>query len=110
MLRAYASKTELADPNSSSSRVLNAIAPLDDPRAVEPDPELKLPKRSSLVIMILNNCLLQMSFFIIVSSSNEYAKHLGGDSTFSGIVIGIPTVVSGLTLLPMMHYDKGEEP
>ncbi len=49
----------------------------------------------------------QISFFIIVSSSNEYAKYLGGDSTFSGIVIGIPTVFSGLALLPMMKFDHG---
>ncbi|KAG5641812.1 hypothetical protein DXG03_004154 [Asterophora parasitica] len=51
------------------------------------DPELKLPERASLVIMIVANVLLQLSFFIIVSSSNEYALHLGGTSTFSGIVI-----------------------
>ncbi|KAJ4478185.1 major facilitator superfamily domain-containing protein [Lentinula aciculospora] len=74
----------------------------------EADPELKLPKRSSLVIILLANALLQqISFFIIVSSSNEYALHLGGTSTFSGVVIGIPTVFSGLTLIPLMKYDKG---
>ncbi|KAF5379532.1 hypothetical protein D9615_006548 [Tricholomella constricta] len=71
------------------------------------DPELKLPKRSSLVVMITANVLLQISFFIIVSSSNEYALHLGGTSTFSGIVIGIPTVFSGLALLPLARYDRG---
>ncbi|KAJ3789101.1 major facilitator superfamily domain-containing protein [Lentinula aff. detonsa] len=71
------------------------------------DPELKLPKRSSLVIILLANALLQISFFIIVSSSNEYALHLGGTSTFSGVVIGIPTVFSGLTLIPLMKYDRG---
>ncbi|KIY47682.1 MFS general substrate transporter, partial [Fistulina hepatica ATCC 64428] len=48
-----------------------------------------------------------LSFFIIVSSSNEYAKYLGGDSTFSGIVIGIPTVFSAMTLIPLTRLDKG---
>lgn len=43
-----------------------------------------------------------------MSSSNDYAKYLGGDSTFSGIVIGIPTVFSGLALLPLMRYDHGK--
>ncbi|KAK7061045.1 hypothetical protein VNI00_000780 [Paramarasmius palmivorus] len=71
------------------------------------DPELKLPKKSSLAIILLANALLQISFFIIVSSSNEYAQHLGGTATFSGIVIGIPTVFSGITLVPLMKYDKG---
>lgn len=71
------------------------------------DPELKLPRKPSLVIILLANALLQISFFIIVSSSNEYAQHLGGTATFSGVVIGIPTVFSGLTLLPLMKYDKG---
>ena len=51
---------------------------------------------------------LQITFFIIVSSSNDYAQHLGGSSTFSGLVIGIPTAVSGLTLLPLMRLDQGQ--
>ncbi|RDB18451.1 hypothetical protein Hypma_000260 [Hypsizygus marmoreus] len=71
------------------------------------DPELKLPKMASLVIVIAANVLLQISFFIIVSSSNEYALHLGGTSTFSGIVIGIPTLFSGLALVPLSKLDGG---
>ncbi|KAI0688489.1 major facilitator superfamily domain-containing protein, partial [Cerioporus squamosus] len=51
--------------------------------------------------------MLQLTFFIIVSSSNDYAQHLGGTSTFSGLVIGIPTAVSGVTLLPLMKIDQG---
>ncbi|KZP14204.1 MFS general substrate transporter [Athelia psychrophila] len=69
--------------------------------------EMKLPRLTSLVIVLLTSGLLQVSFFIIVSSSNEYATHLGGGSTFSGLVIGIPTVFSGLALLPMMKIDQG---
>ncbi|KIP02457.1 hypothetical protein PHLGIDRAFT_95974 [Phlebiopsis gigantea 11061_1 CR5-6] len=51
--------------------------------------------------------LLQISFFIVVSSSNAYAQHLGGTSTFSGLVIGIPTAFSGLALLPLIKLDQG---
>ena len=53
------------------------------------------------------NSYKQISFFIIVSSSNAYAQHLGGTSTFSGLVIGIPTVFSGLALLPLLKLDQG---
>ncbi|KAF7973456.1 hypothetical protein HWV62_15040, partial [Athelia sp. TMB] len=70
--------------------------------------EMKLPRLTSLVIILLTSALLQVSFFIIVSSSNEYAEYLGGGSTFSGLVIGIPTVFSGLALLPMMKIDQGK--
>ncbi|KAF9266887.1 MFS general substrate transporter [Marasmius fiardii PR-910] len=69
--------------------------------------ELKLPKKTSLSIILLSNALMQISFFVVVSSSNEYAHHLGGTPTFSGVVIGIPTVFSGLTLLPLMKFDQG---
>ncbi|KAH9946588.1 MFS general substrate transporter, partial [Amylocystis lapponica] len=50
--------------------------------------------------------LNQVSFFVIVSSSSLYAEHLGGTQTFSGLVIGIPTVFSGLALLPLMKIDQ----
>ncbi|KIJ22207.1 hypothetical protein PAXINDRAFT_95620 [Paxillus involutus ATCC 200175] len=71
------------------------------------DPDFKLPKMASLVIMLVYNTMLQLSFFIIVSSSNKYAQYLGGNATFSGVVIGIPTVFAGLALIPMIKYDKG---
>jgi len=59
------------------------------------------------VIIILTNVLLQISFFIIVSSSNLYAEHLGGTATFSGVVIGIPTLFSGICLIPLVKIDQG---
>ncbi|KAI0307521.1 major facilitator superfamily domain-containing protein [Multifurca ochricompacta] len=69
--------------------------------------ELKLPKMRSLVIMIFTNVLLQTTFFIIVSSGSKYAEHLGGSATFSGLVIGVPTVISGITLIPLVRRDGG---
>ncbi|KAJ3490102.1 hypothetical protein NLI96_g1684 [Meripilus lineatus] len=74
---------------------------------VAQDPDFKLPKLASLVIVLLTSGLLQISFFIIVSSANLYAEHLGGTATFSGLVIGIPTVFSGLSLLPLIKLDQG---
>lgn len=69
--------------------------------------EFKLPSMASLVIMLVMNFLLQVSFFIIVSSANKYAEYLGGNATFSGIVIGIPTGFAVLSLIPLTQYDKG---
>ncbi|KAF9444064.1 MFS general substrate transporter [Macrolepiota fuliginosa MF-IS2] len=108
--------TSLPLPREPSSSVLeatpapqlqNASQPnLSEDTLIDPE-ELKLPKISSLVIIVVSNLLLQISFFIIVPSSNDYAGHLGGDSTFSGVVIGIPTVFSALALIPLLRYDKG---
>ncbi|KAI0631546.1 major facilitator superfamily domain-containing protein [Trametes polyzona] len=60
-----------------------------------------------LYAVLTSHTIAQLTFFIIVSSSNEYAQHLGGTSTFSGLVIGIPTVFSGLALIPLMRIDQG---
>ncbi|KAF8666944.1 hypothetical protein AX14_006409, partial [Amanita brunnescens Koide BX004] len=40
------------------------------------DPELAFPKPASLPIILIADVLLQISLFIIVPSSNEYAKYL----------------------------------
>ncbi|TDL23365.1 MFS general substrate transporter [Rickenella mellea] len=72
------------------------------------DIEHHLPRRSSLAIILLFNALIQITLFIIVSSSSAYAKHLGGSSTFSGLVIGVPLSISGVALIPLMKYDQGK--
>ncbi|KAI0040502.1 MFS general substrate transporter [Auriscalpium vulgare] len=69
--------------------------------------DLKLPRMRSLVIMILMNVFLQTTFFIIVSSGSKYAEFLGGSATFSGLVIGVPTIFSGLSLIPLVKWDRG---
>ncbi|KAJ6605317.1 major facilitator superfamily domain-containing protein [Mycena vulgaris] len=71
------------------------------------DPELRLPDRASLYIMIATNALLQFAFFVTVSSASAYAEYLGGSALFSGLTIGIPTVFSGLMLIPLTKYDEG---
>ncbi|KZV98035.1 MFS general substrate transporter [Exidia glandulosa HHB12029] len=97
---------DFASPDAVTP-VVTPDVPNDDSVDEVQDGELKLPRMASLVVILLDNLLLQISFFIIVSSSNVYAELLGGDATFSGIVIGIPTVFSGIALLPVMRYDKG---
>ncbi|CDO75924.1 hypothetical protein BN946_scf184873.g13 [Trametes cinnabarina] len=95
------STTSASQPQSEAS---------EDGQGPAVDDDLKLPKMASLAIILTSNVLMQhhqLTFFIIVSSSNEYAHYLGGTSTFSGLVIGIPTVFSGLALLPLMRLDQG---
>ncbi|KAJ6463135.1 membrane transporter [Mycena vitilis] len=71
------------------------------------DPELRLPSRGSLCIMIATNALLQFAFFLPVSSAASYAEYLGGTAVFSGITIGIPTLFAGLAIFPLTKYDEG---
>src|SRR6266478_8333968 len=81
-----------------------------DPEGVaiggDENPEFKLPKMSSLFVVLMTNVLMQVflhflpihcngsqeflpdhqiSFFIIVPSSSMYAERLGGGETFSGL-------------------------
>ncbi|EMD35780.1 hypothetical protein CERSUDRAFT_115734 [Gelatoporia subvermispora B] len=93
-------------PDESAEAIVASQIHHADGRDAE-DSEYRLPKMASLVTVLLASALLQVSFFIVVSSSDQYAAHLGGTSTFSGLVIGIPTVFSGLALLPLMKLDQG---
>ncbi|KAJ7103839.1 major facilitator superfamily domain-containing protein [Mycena epipterygia] len=63
--------------NMAEILVESAVPPADDP-------ELRLPDRVSLA----------------------YAEYLGGSALFSGLTIGIPTVFSGLLLIPLTKYDE----
>ncbi|KAK7024830.1 major facilitator superfamily domain-containing protein [Favolaschia claudopus] len=75
--------------------------------APEDDPEFRLPSMGSLAMVIATNALLQFGFFVTVSSAALYAEYLGGSALFSGLTIGIPTVFSGLALIPLTKYDGG---
>ncbi|KAF9647577.1 MFS general substrate transporter [Thelephora ganbajun] len=94
-------------PSSSFGRQLQVADPEEVTIRDDGNPEFKLPKMSSLVVVLMTNVLMQISFFIIVPSSSVYAGRLGGGETFSGLVIGIPTFISALTLMPLLKYDKG---
>ncbi|TFK38676.1 membrane transporter [Crucibulum laeve] len=102
-------------PSSSSNRVnessqsLEALAYVDPLRDdIDVDPEFKLPSVKSLFVVIGGNALFQLSFFIIVSSASAYAEYLGGSATFSGLIIGIPTLFSGMALIFVAKYDGGQ--
>ncbi|KAJ7758657.1 major facilitator superfamily domain-containing protein [Mycena metata] len=71
------------------------------------DPELLLANYTSLFIVLLANALLQFSAYVTVSSASAYAAHLGGSTVFAGLTIGIPNVLSGLLLVPVMKIDQG---
>lgn len=116
-------------PTSSSGKQPQAANPEEAIVGDEENPEFKLPGMSSLVVVLVTNVLMQVisrlssssvdsllnfpkkkhqiSFFIIVPSSSVYAERLGGGETFSGLVIGIPTFISALALVPLLKYDKG---
>ncbi|KAG1868251.1 major facilitator superfamily domain-containing protein [Suillus subalutaceus] len=108
--------------------LLTTINPFSSHQETNDDnEEFKLPSMASLVIMLVMNFLLQVRhlhrtlqrsltwsapahigiIFIIVSSANEYAEYLGGNATFSGVVIGIPTGFAVLSLIPLTQCDKG---
>ncbi|KAH8804039.1 MFS general substrate transporter [Flagelloscypha sp. PMI_526] len=94
---------------SASSPPPHAETPLNlssTPPETEDD-EFKLPPLSNLIIVIGGNIVNHLSAFIIVSSVSLYSIHLGGDETFSGLVLGIPPVCSGLILLPLAALDGG---
>ncbi|CAK5283418.1 unnamed protein product [Mycena citricolor] len=78
-----------------------------EPQVPDQDPELRLPPLTSVGIMLGSNALMQFAFFVTVSSAALYAEHLGGSALFSGLTIGIPTVFSGLALIPLTRYDEG---
>ncbi|KAH8833342.1 MFS general substrate transporter [Flagelloscypha sp. PMI_526] len=94
--------TPASKPPSHVEYALNlASAP------AEADDEFKLPSLTNLIIVIGGSTIHQLSFFIVVSSVSLYSIHLGGDETFSGLVLGIPPVCGGLILLPLVALDGG---
>ncbi|KAN0064340.1 hypothetical protein ACQY0O_002535 [Thecaphora frezii] len=67
------------------------------PSALSPD---TLPPLASGLIVLAMNFLLNITFFIIVPTSASYANDLGASTWFSGLTIGISTVVAGAFLIP----------
>lgn len=66
-----------------------------------------VPTLSQSSIVLALNFLLNMTFFIIVPTSANYANELGASTWFSGLTVGVSVVVSGLLLVPFsMRYDR----
>ncbi|SPO31142.1 uncharacterized protein UTRI_05211_B [Ustilago trichophora] len=57
-------------------------------------------------IVLLLNFLLNMTFFIIVPTSAAYANELGASTWFSGLTIGISTLIAGVFLVPFSKRYK----
>lgn len=64
---------------------------------VSPD---HVPPISQSGIVLMLNFLLNMTFFIIVPTSAAYANALGASTWFSGLTIGISTLIAGMFLVP----------
>ncbi|KAJ7113238.1 membrane transporter [Mycena crocata] len=98
---ANSTQTLTVAPEELELQVQDGVPPPVD------DPEMRLPDKTSLCIIIGTNALMQFSFFVTVSSASAYAEHLGGSALFSGLTNGIPTAFSGLMLIPLIKYDQG---
>ncbi|KAJ1599448.1 hypothetical protein NDA14_002174 [Ustilago hordei] len=59
-----------------------------------------LPGITQSGIVLILNLLLNMTFFIIVPTSAAYANELGASTWFSGLTIGISTLIAGCFLVP----------
>ncbi|PPQ80527.1 hypothetical protein CVT26_004310 [Gymnopilus dilepis] len=107
---ASASTSGLSRVVSSSQNILTrrVDSPQHLPQEPEENAELKLPSWRSMGIVIGGNALFQIAFFIIVSSASVYAELLGGTPTFSGLTIGIPPAISGIFLIFITRYDRGQ--
>ena len=115
--------------SSSSGKQPQAANPEGAIVGDEENPEFKLPKMSSLVVVLVTNVLMQVisrlsssSVDLLLSFRGKKTPGLflhhrsvvervrgtvGGGETFSGLVIGIPTFISALALVPLLKYDKG---
>ncbi|XP_024545314.1 uncharacterized MFS-type transporter C330.07c [Selaginella moellendorffii] len=60
----------------------------------------------SLCIILSANFLFNLSFFIIVPTATSYTKHLGGESLFSGLTVGVVTLVSFILVIPLSKLPK----
>ncbi|KAF8991306.1 major facilitator superfamily domain-containing protein [Cyathus striatus] len=89
--------------NAFTAETISPIDIVDDENS-----ESRLPSIKSLAVVIAGNALFQLSFFIAVPSASLYVEYLGGTPTFSGLVLGIPTAISGIALLVVKRFDGGQ--
>ncbi|KAE8212803.1 hypothetical protein CF327_g3599 [Tilletia walkeri] len=83
-------------PASLPDAMVTAVPHVDDS-----EEERKLPPIARLVIIVMMNLFLNVSFFIIVPSAPAYATSLGAPTWFSGLCIGISTAAAGILLYPV---------
>lgn len=110
--------TKKALSQEASNPHLDAIEMATTPTDRSASPALKqplypvvapdhVPPISQSAIVLLLNFLLNMTFFIIVPTSAAYANALGASTWFSGLTIGISTLIAGLFLIPFSRrYNR----
>ncbi|WBW74539.1 transmembrane transporter [Schizosaccharomyces osmophilus] len=69
----------------------------------EEDPNMLPPKRS-IAFILINNLMCEMTATTALPISAAYTQYLGGTDAFSGLVIGIPTLVSLAFMYPMLLF------
>ncbi|EPX72681.1 membrane transporter [Schizosaccharomyces octosporus yFS286] len=69
----------------------------------EEDQDMLPPKRS-IAFILINNMMCEMSATTALPISAAYTQYLGGTDAFSGLVIGIPTLVSLAFMYPMLLF------
>ncbi|CAA21054.1 transmembrane transporter [Schizosaccharomyces pombe] len=72
-----------------------------DPQTLDPD---AYPPKRSIAFVLLNSILSDMSMSTALPISAAYTEILGGTDAFSGLVIGIPTMISLVCLYPMLRF------
>ncbi|EEB05431.1 membrane transporter [Schizosaccharomyces japonicus yFS275] len=92
----------VSQPRAADSHTLSSLRAQS---TESPENEKLLPPMKNVVLIIINNFLSCVSFNIVIPISAEYSRHLGGTSSFSGIIIGTPTIVALLLLYPMLKFS-----
>ncbi|CAA20912.1 Membrane transporter [Schizosaccharomyces pombe] len=64
----------------------------------------KLPPKVSIAFILINSLMSDMSLAVALPTSASYTQSLGGTNAFSGLVIGIPTLISLIFLYPMLCF------
>ncbi|KAI9003126.1 major facilitator superfamily domain-containing protein [Gaertneriomyces semiglobifer] len=63
--------------------------------------ESRMPPKASLSIILIANFLFNVSFYIIIPTVTDYSLSLNGGAIFSGLVIGVVTLTSFVSLIPL---------
>ncbi|KAL7748149.1 hypothetical protein RI367_006505 [Sorochytrium milnesiophthora] len=63
--------------------------------------ENMLPPKISLALILTANFLFNVSFYIIIPTAADYATILGATQLFGGLVIGVVTFSSAMSLIPL---------
>ncbi|EPY51589.1 membrane transporter [Schizosaccharomyces cryophilus OY26] len=103
----YESNHDIKEKNEyyiSSNELDNSGAPsfADVSNDSKIDNANMIPPKRSIALILVNSIMSDMSFGVALPTSPSYTEKLGGTDAFSGLVVGIPTLISLLMLYPML--------